>query len=736
MGEGISPERFRSNISIIRLSERVEAEALYGERDPSPVFRQRIAQQMVVRWEADGRPKTIVRVPPMRGGSRDMVDQVLRAFHRAGARTLDTSGDDPQVKQQLLTALGEERELSSYRQSQYDVMVGVQRVNEGMDWKWCSVVYCVGLPRSTSFITQLMGRASRKKLPEWRYPTTHRELMQIEFFVPCGDDGTAANLPRYHGQSMLLTCAFLDRYEQNSDWEFIQALRRGITPPLGKSATEIDDIEAAVEPYVDSVHLGLAIQALDEAHENLVQLDREPSPGNLFNWVIEHRPDVPRTVLKYQLWHVIATSSQCSVSKAKRLLFEELNAHLQEGHSIREALITAFDAVLDSMMDQCTIQAQEIISPRLRRNLLELTGPQMQQFASQLALHRPLQPKWLVAVCRTYFGRYGRCPSNSNTQTVPGWPDERWCDIHDAIRRGERGWPLPQIQSLRRFFDAYVRPGGEGTIQQLVEAAARDRGLLAEDISRLLLDSFLDSKVHVTEADMEPVLVRDLPAVTPEGSTYSVAELLGRWLRNVKEVGTDPIIVAQAWALCRAVESWLADHPQHSRCIPGTHTEDCAPYTRRWRGTKLLFQVRASQEQLVKLQTYLYLTHMRGAEILVDQVFYCQIARCPFTATPEGDNSVFTMDMDEMLGSRLLSTQSIPVQLYVVGGRFLTTDDCPQPADFTRRLGGSLEDASQGEALTIRIPITWFTHILREGDEEAQPLDPAGTLRRMPDVLE
>src|SRR5207244_790316 len=106
------------------------------------------------RWLEDGKPKAIVRVPPMQGGkSGELVGRLLQALSSQGARVLDATGTGALDKQRFLSALEAEKNRT-HADSAFDVMVGIQRVLEGTDWPVCSAVYCVGMPGSLNTVVQ------------------------------------------------------------------------------------------------------------------------------------------------------------------------------------------------------------------------------------------------------------------------------------------------------------------------------------------------------------------------------------------------------------------------------------------------------------------------------------------------------------------------------------------------------------------------------------------------------
>ena len=110
---------------------------------------------------------------------------------RTGRSVLDATGTGAKDKQRFLAALESEKNRT-FADSDYDVIVGIQRVLEGTDWPVCSAVYCVGMPGSLNTVVQLLGRAMRPKGDD--YPSSQRDRARLVFFVPCGGGSALADL--------------------------------------------------------------------------------------------------------------------------------------------------------------------------------------------------------------------------------------------------------------------------------------------------------------------------------------------------------------------------------------------------------------------------------------------------------------------------------------------------------------------------------------------------------------
>jgi hypothetical protein len=254
MAEGFAPRHLESEIVALgHRGDRITAGQFTGEEAPPASYFDELIAAVCRRWIEDGRPKAIVRVPPMRGGSSGLVARLIHARASHDARVLDATGTRAEDKRRFLDALAAEK-TRSHEESRYDVIVGIQRVMEGTDWPVCAAVYCVGMPGSLNTVVQLLGRAMRLKGED--YPQTHRDRARLVFFVPCGGGSALADLSLDHSRHALLTCCFLADHEVGQEWIVLRQVHRGIEDALGpreQNPASADAENTANEPLAPEV---------------------------------------------------------------------------------------------------------------------------------------------------------------------------------------------------------------------------------------------------------------------------------------------------------------------------------------------------------------------------------------------------------------------------------------------------------------------------------------------------
>ena len=307
MAEGFAPRHLDSEIVALgQLGDSVTAAQFTGEEAPPPSYFDELVAAICRRWRDDGKPKSLVRVPPMQvGKSGQLVRRLMQTLTAEEARVLDATGTGVADKKRFLAGLKAEQQ-QIFATSTFDVMIGIQRVLEGTDWPLCSAVYCVGMPGSLNTVVQFLGRAMRLKGPD--YPAEQRDRAKLVFFVPCGGGSALADLSIDHSRHALLTCCFLADHEVGQEWIVTQEVRRGIEAALGPradnpaAALAENDADEPLDPQLRAeVELAMA-----DAREQIIQSGNEPTVGAVVERATRTRPDLSAEAIQR-----VATESRC-----------------------------------------------------------------------------------------------------------------------------------------------------------------------------------------------------------------------------------------------------------------------------------------------------------------------------------------------------------------------------------------------------------------------------------------
>lgn len=595
MEEKFAPGRLESEIFVIRSDDRqVTPRVAHGDVTPVGETQLRVVETMVRAWLESGRPKTVVRVPPLRGGAGDMTTRLVEAFQEAGARVLDASGVGRAVRNRLLDALAAERALTDPAGSNYDVIIGVQRVAEGLDWPLCSDVYCVGLPRRTHVIVQLTGRATRLKHAS--HP--HGDRARISFFVPCQRLTAMGEFTSQHTRDTLAVCSFLANGQNGLEWESIKALCdipvARLAEPGARLGTGVVEREY---PYIDPALRRPAEVALIEGTATLESQGVVPSDAALLNWVYCHRPDVSRAVVKQVVVEqIVAGGGGSAMLAAERLAAEtERFLHQQQTPDVRKAIQDGFAAVALDFESRAVSTSDGL--DRMRRQLIALSGQDIIRFASQLAKTRPLTPDWLAGVLREYHSAHNRFPTGATVGGPDGWPDETWKGIDRAIATRQRGWPHESFRGLLDFAQVFV---ANGTVSRQLDAFARDVNLT--DVERRFVDSMKTFRVPPEPRFSRRDDIHRIPwgevAVVRQRANGSNAdeEACWCWMRDWYEQVTrrepcSQVVLLYAAQLVDNFCRWMKSAHHVYGGLPELSSYDKGEVTRRLNGRGFTFRV-------------------------------------------------------------------------------------------------------------------------------------------------
>jgi hypothetical protein len=383
----------------------------------------------------------------MRGGSEGLVARLIQALSREGARLLDATGTRVEDKKRFLKALKAESRRT-HAESQFDVMIGIQRVLEGTDWPMCSAVYCVGMPGSLNTVVQLLGRAMRPKGDE--YPAAQRDRARLIFFVPCAGGSALADLSMDHSRHALLTCCFLADHEVGQEWIVLREVRRGIEDALGPRADNpgAADAENAADEALDPEIRAEVELAIATAREEIISNGGEPTLGEVIQLAAKTRPDLPEAALHRVATEILASQSGSTGETAREAIHQEIAKRLRIDPMVKKAMEEAFAVVLNEFRDVTLIDSAALES--VRRQVHGVTGGQMREFAQRLrdAIPRPLTEEQILAWADASHAQTGDWPQ-VKTGPVVDAPHETWSGINRALEFGMRG--LPGKNSLARL---------------------------------------------------------------------------------------------------------------------------------------------------------------------------------------------------------------------------------------------------------------------------------------------
>jgi hypothetical protein len=548
MAEGFAPRHLESEIVALgQPGDAITAGQFTGEEAPPSSYFEELVAAICRRWLEDGKPKTIIRVPPMQGGrSGELVSRLMQALAAQGARVLDATGSGRADKQRFLTALEAEKNRT-YATAAFDVMVGIQRVLEGTDWPVCSAVYCVGMPGSLNTVVQFLGRAMRLKGED--YPAAQRDRARLVFFVPCGGGTALAKLGMAHSQHALLTCCFLADHEVGQEWIVLREVRRGIEAALG-SRTEnpaaADAENEADDPLDPEVRAEVEL-VMATAREQIISGGGEATVGEVVQWAAKTRPDLPAVALQRVAAEILVAQTTSSGAAARQAIQREIATRLRIDPVVKKAMAEAVAVVLDEF--RAVTLKDSVVLESVARQVHGVTGGQMREFAQRLrdAVPSPLTEEQILAWADAHQQKFGEWP-NVNTGTVCDASDETWRGLDGALRYGSRG--LEGSSSLAKLLAEHRGVRNAKDLPALTEAeilAWADAFHTRNQQWPTRISGEIEEAPGETWAAADNALFQGLRSL-PGGS--SLAKLLAerRGVRNIADLPTLTVEQILAWA--------------------------------------------------------------------------------------------------------------------------------------------------------------------------------------------
>lgn len=257
--------------------------------------RETLAEEIAALWHKDGKPKTVIIVPPK--GSKHWARVLSGALAGVGARVHNAVGINCSTRSAIFKLLETERSVTAYKNSSVDIIIACKRFDEGTDWPLCSNVYNLGMPASFRLIQQRLGRTLRYKggrkgsnRPAIKgYPKRWRNKSSLTFILPRhADKAWSAFETKHRDHAFLLACFINDA---NTGYAYLGELLHGMRehdrPRTGKKPQN----KLLWEKAAATLHM--KTDALKQRYMSLKRaaiLLKKPNPTDeeLGSWLAEH----------------------------------------------------------------------------------------------------------------------------------------------------------------------------------------------------------------------------------------------------------------------------------------------------------------------------------------------------------------------------------------------------------------------------------------------------------------
>jgi Type III restriction enzyme, res subunit len=232
MSDGFAPKNLRSEILHIDGEAESDTETFNAPKESAqiPIFN---------HMEQDRYPKSIIRLKSTGNREKHTQDILLlvreakrrnlRVFVASGHRDDGVDGNDEihetnkavleGVRKRTGTKKGSgdlseilkyEDSVHHYKDSCLDVIIGMQTVLEGLDWRMCSHLYLIGVPSEILPLAQGIGRPTRDKRGFLTYPEDWRQTSKVVLVVA----GNKSEVMEAHSRQTIKVVCYLASFEQ------------------------------------------------------------------------------------------------------------------------------------------------------------------------------------------------------------------------------------------------------------------------------------------------------------------------------------------------------------------------------------------------------------------------------------------------------------------------------------------------------------------------------------------
>ncbi len=377
MEEGFAPSELKNEIVGISVQDEVSALEFSGEEVSKQEHRQLLIDAIYEAWIRDNKPKAIIRVPP--GNSTEFIEELIIKF--AGVNILNGAGIEKIDQKRFIEALRDTKE-KSIDTSEYDIVVGVQRVLEGTDWAVCSHVYCVGIPGSLTMITQLIGRALRKK--EATHPYANKAA--VSFFVLGATENVLKNLHIKHSRHALLSCIFMADYNVGQEWLVSKQIIKGITSGLKNGDCSIEQAEANEtdirEPISNETRSEVSLILLD-AISSAIQNGEKLTVNKLIELVeVKYQLDIDNDILEQMIVENLSSRNDEIGKKILLAIEDKTKKYIRILPTIDKAKKAIFNEIVEEFRNETLEDSMSSIG--LVNQLHKMTGGQIKEFCDRL----------------------------------------------------------------------------------------------------------------------------------------------------------------------------------------------------------------------------------------------------------------------------------------------------------------------------------------------------------------
>lgn len=283
----------------------------------APMDIDELCKELYFQMEKDGFPKAIVRCKNLGDKFKNdtVIEKISNHLEDQGIRVFPAT--ESTRLRDLDKTLITERGIKTFNQSQYDVIVGINAVIEGMDWPIASHVYLIGIPTSRPLAVQCTGRVMRLRNKWPDYPNTWKMISKVAMIT-----GNVSNIEPKHAGAVLRVVSYLASMKS---LDILKIVKEKFNNKIG-----IEDQKRVIKK-IESLN----VDAPPEAHEAIIKIQTE-----FYHLVHASRPLTRKNIVDLFEYYKDQKEFECDITDIKLALASQSKKEIEEklGNKLVEEL--------------------------------------------------------------------------------------------------------------------------------------------------------------------------------------------------------------------------------------------------------------------------------------------------------------------------------------------------------------------------------------------------------------
>lgn len=198
----------------------------------APVDKEKLANHIIEQLSDDCWPKTIIRLKNTGSQlkNKELINYINNRLIESNPNIKTILATRNEDLKKLNNILKSDKNKSSIKESEIDIIIGINAVVEGLDWPNCSHFYFIGIPDSVLLLTQATGRTLRKKVLDDYYPGW-TNVSKVTMFT-----GNVSNIKSNHSSVIMKAICYMGSLR---DWSALSIIKEKFNNKLSDDIKDV-----------------------------------------------------------------------------------------------------------------------------------------------------------------------------------------------------------------------------------------------------------------------------------------------------------------------------------------------------------------------------------------------------------------------------------------------------------------------------------------------------------------